>query len=231
MKAPVITIDGPSGTGKGTIVSMLASSLGWHTLDSGAIYRAIAWAVLDAVVNPKDEQAIVELIARSDIKILKPSVYEPAQVLCDDREITQLIRIEEVGMVASQISKFPQVRLAVLGFQRDFRQSPGLITDGRDMGTVVFPDADLKIYLDADSEVRAQRRYLQLQQKGIDVSLEEVKLDLAKRDSQDQGREVAPLKPAKDAYVIDTTRINAEVVFTRVMQLVRENLIGAMHAN
>ncbi len=222
MKSPVITIDGPSGTGKGTIAQMLAEALGWHTLDSGAIYRAVAWAALSHVVDPNNESALVAMIARCEIRLIVQSPQLPVQVLCDDRDITRLIRVEEVGMAASKISSHPEVRLAVLPFQREFRQNPGLITDGRDMGTVVFPDADLKIYLDADPAVRAARRHKQLYDKGIHVSLRDIETGLSKRDVQDITRQVAPLKPAVDAYTIDTTHISAEQVFAKVMAFVRE---------
>lgn len=213
---PVITIDGPSGTGKGTLSLRLAEALGWHWLDSGAIYRAVAWAVDHHEVQLADPEGVKQLLSEVDIQI-EARFDQPARVLCDGKEITRLIRTEACGMLASQVSRLPEVRQAVLSYQRAFRQEPGLVTDGRDMGTVVFPDAELKIYLEASPAERAKRRQLQLQAQGINVSLQQVQDDLSARDDRDQNRDISPAKPALDAKVIDTTELSVDQVFAAVM--------------
>lgn len=220
-KAPVITLDGPSGTGKGTITALLAQALGWHMLDSGAVYRAVAWAALDQKVAVDDETAIAAMIARTDIRLISRSLQEPVEVSCDGVDITQAIRQEGIGMNASRVSAFPAIRAGVLGLQHQFRQYPGLIADGRDMGTVVFPDADLKLYLDADVEVRAQRRYQQLKINQLAGDLAEIEADLQQRDQQDSQRAISPLQPATGAIIIDTSRLSIDQVFTKVMVNVR----------
>lgn len=225
MAAPVITVDGPSGTGKGTIASLLAKSLGWHMLDSGAIYRAVAWAAMDARIAATDKEALEDLLATVSIRLVPRGFDLPVQVFCGKQDITAAIRDERVGMMTSQISALPLVRQAVLPFQRDFRVAPGLVADGRDMGTVVFPDAVLKIYLDADASVRAVRRQQQLQAMGNNVSLREVETDLARRDQQDMTRAAAPLVSAEDAQYIDTSRLNIDQVFSRVMEAVHQQVM------
>lgn len=219
--SPVITIDGPSGTGKGTITSLLAKSLGWHVLDSGALYRAVAFALTQAKVAVDDEVAVRDLLASVDLQLYRASPDAAPTVLCDGQDITQAIRNETVGNLASAVSAYPYVRQAILKTQRDFRAPPGLIADGRDMGTVIFPDATLKIYLDAAPEERINRRFKELRSKGLDVTLASVTQDLSERDKRDAGRSIAPLKPASDAHVIDTTGQNVEQVFAKVMEFVR----------
>lgn len=219
----VITLDGPSGTGKGTIANLLAKKLQWQLLDSGAIYRALAWAVIHHEM-PLDE--INRLLPKVSVKLVPRGFDLSAQVFCNQHEITQAIRHEEVGMMASKVAALPAVRQAVLVYQRSFRVAPGLIADGRDMGTVVFPDSRLKFYLDAKAKIRAERRCQQLQARGDHVSLREVEADLAVRDHQDAARAIAPLKPADDAHVIDTSHLTIEEVFDQVMACVRQ-LIGA----
>ncbi len=219
---PVITLDGPSGTGKGTIASLLAKALAWHVLDSGAIYRALAFAVIQKGVEPQETQLLAALLSATRVELRPQGVALPAQVFCDQQEITQAIRQESVGLMASRIAALPIVRAAVLSYQRSFRILPGLIADGRDMGTVVFPNADLKIYLTADQAVRAQRRYQQLQAKGNRVSLRDVEADLIFRDRQDTIRAIAPLEPAADAHIVDTSTCDIDQVFAQVISLVRQ---------
>ncbi len=214
--APLITIDGPSGSGKGTISVMLSKALGWHVLDSGAIYRAVAWAILHYRVALEDEHALQSLLKRIQI------VIQDSMVRCDGHDITQAIREEACGIMASQSSALPTVRQAILQYQRDFRRSPGLIADGRDMGTVVFPDAPLKFYFNAKPEERALRRHKQLQEKGINVSLRDIQEDLVERDRRDVSRSASPAKPAEDAVVIDTTNLSIEEVFAVVMNHVKQ---------
>ena len=222
--APVITIDGPSGVGKGTISLMLAKHLHWHFLDSGAIYRAIAWAVLHYQVPLHDTQAIERLVKRIQIRLGSLPLEET--VTCDGYDITQAIRSEQCSAVASVTSELPMVRQAVLQYQRDFRRWPGLIADGRDMGTVVFPEAPLKFFFTADSEERVLRRYKQLQDKGINVSLPDIRTDLKERDSRDTGRAISPAKPAKDAIVVDTTHLSIDQVFQEVMRYVKGRMFA-----
>ena len=219
---PVITIDGPSGVGKGTIAHMLAKALGWHMLDSGAIYRAISWAILHYQVNIDDEILLKRLLKRVQIAIENIHLDIAAKVICDGHDITDAIREESCGKMASQVSALPIVRQAVLQYQRDFRRLPGLVADGRDMGTVVFPDATLKFFFEADPLARARRRYQQLQDQGINVSLRDIQEDLLERDRRDKDRPISPTKPAVDAIVIDTTALNIDGVFELVMQQVKQ---------
>lgn len=213
---PVITIDGPSGVGKGTISLMLAKHLGWHFLDSGAIYRAIAWATLHYAVSPDDTQALKNLLKRIQVRL--EDRPEGEKVFCDGYDITQEIRSEQCSQMASRTSRLPIVRESVLQYQRDFLRPPGLVADGRDMGTVVFPYATIKFFFKADLEQRANRRYKQLQEKGINVSLRDIRKDLVERDSRDTGREVSPVVPAEDAILIDTTHLSIDEVFQEVVK-------------
>lgn len=217
---PVITIDGPSGTGKGTIMHLLAKQLNWHMLDSGAIYRALAFWLLDQHCEDADEAIIVSLARSLPLNFLWDAEGE-TRVLLAGEDVSQAIRTEDCGRVASKISVIPMVRQALLERQRAFQQPPGLVTDGRDMGTVVFPEADLKLYLEADPEERAKRRHKQLNDKGINVSLAQVLAELRARDERDMNRATSPLKPATDAYVINTTGLSVEAVMERIMSLVK----------
>lgn len=219
---PVITIDGPSGTGKGTLAALIAKKLGWHLLDSGILYRAVGWAILQNGLSLEDENALQQLLASLVIEVRAATPTETPQVYCDSRNITAFIRDEAVGMMASKSSALPVVRSAVLLPQRRFRQPPGLVTDGRDMGTVVFPDAVLKLYLDANPEERVLRRFNQLKDKNSIASLSEVAQALITRDQQDASRDVAPLKPAENAQFIDTTGLSIEATFEKAMAYVRQ---------
>jgi CMP/dCMP kinase len=213
---PVITVDGPGGTGKGTLSRLLAKYLNWHFLDSGALYRILAYVALKKGVDLQDEESLTALVAPLKIKFIEHSGGD-AQVFLDDQEITQAIRTEQCGQVASQISVFPKVRQALIKRQQDFRQPPGLVADGRDMGTIIFPEAELKIYLIASQEERARRRYEQLKKSEINASLQHILAELCVRDLRDQNRIVAPLKPAEGAIIIDTTSMSIGDVFKQVI--------------
>jgi len=226
-KVPVITLDGPSGTGKGTLSQMLADHLGWHFLDSGAIYRVLAYAVRQKNIDFSDENKLVELAQMLDLRFAMDA-EKNSQVFLEQQEIAAHIRSEQCGQDASKIAAIPAVRKALLIRQRAFALAPGLVTDGRDMGTVVFPDADLKIYLDASAEERAARRYLQLKEKENDVSLAQVVEELAQRDARDIARACSPLKPAEDAVLVDTTGLTIVQVFTNVLQLVDKRLSNVL---
>jgi len=215
---PIVTIDGPSGSGKGTISRAVARRAGWHLLDSGALYRLVALAGTLAQVDPDDpgrHAALAQHMAvwfgtRSD---------GGEEVRLDGRDVTAEIRSEAAGQGASRVAAWPEVRSALLGRQRAFATPPGLVADGRDMGTVVFPGADLKIFLTATPEERALRRHKQLKDKGSDVSLPALSREIAGRDLRDQTRKVAPLKAAPDACVIDSTGLSVEAVTGRVLEL------------
>jgi cytidylate kinase len=214
---PVITMDGPSGSGKGTIGLRLAKKLNWHFLDSGAVYRSLALASITEQVDITDERALESLALKLDLKF-------DGEVWLFGKQVTEGIRSEACSQTASKIAVFPRVRAALLDRQRAFLQPPGLIADGRDMGTVVFPEATLKIYLEASSEDRAKRRYLQLKDTVHSVTLDRLLTEIKERDLRDQQRAVAPLKPAEDAVVIDTTGIGVEAVFEQVLQLVQKSV-------
>ncbi|AHF73968.1 cytidylate kinase [Candidatus Sodalis pierantonius str. SOPE] len=220
--APVITIDGPSSAGKGTLCKALAEALQWHLLDSGAIYRVLALAALHHQVAIDSEEALVPLAAHLDVRF----EVEQGQltVVLEGEDVSQAIRNETVGNTASQIATFPRVREALLRRQRAFRAAPGLIADGRDMGTVVFPDAPVKIFLDASSEERAHRRMRQLQEKGFSVSFEHLLSEIKERDDRDRNRTVAPLVPAADALVLDSTRLTIDEVIAKALARARQIL-------
>ena len=223
--APVAAIDGPSGSGKGTIAHRLATALGFHILDSGALYRLIGLAACNHQVDLADEIALAQIAAELDVDfIATEDPQEPLKIVLEGQDVTRLIRTDDAGTNASQVAKFTAVRDALTQRQRDFARAPGLIADGRDMGTVVFPDAALKIYLTASAEARAQRRYKQLKDKGMGVSLQALFLSIQTRDEQDMNRLVAPLKPAADALIIDSTDMGLEEVFDTVLAAAQARL-------
>ncbi|GAB7533018.1 (d)CMP kinase [Pseudomonas sp. 3A(2025)] len=217
IKAPVITIDGPSGSGKGTIAGLLASQLGWCLLDSGALYRLLAFAASNHGVDLTNEEALKLLAAHLDVQFVAGENGQGQRIILEGDEVTQAIRNEQVGSGASQVASLPAVRDALLQRQRAFQEAPGLVADGRDMGTVVFPDAPLKIFLTASAEERARRRYLQLKAKGDDVSLTSLLDEIRVRDERDTQRAVAPLKPAHDAIQLDSTELSIEQVLQRIL--------------
>lgn len=223
---PVITLDGPSGTGKGTLCHKLADYLGWHFLDSGAIYRVLAYAATEQAIDYNHTNELVNLATSLQLRFAVDGAGESVAYL-NDVNVSQQIRSEKNGQNASKIAAIPEVREALLMRQRAFAQPPGLVTDGRDMGTVVFPNAVLKIYLHATAAERAHRRYLQLKEKENDVSLERVVEELEKRDSRDIGRAHSPLMPASDAVLIDTTGLTIVQVFENILQLVREKKLSS----
>lgn len=208
---PVIAVDGPSGSGKGTLARALAERLGWHLLDSGALYRIVGAMCVRRHIDLAAEDAVAALAAALDIR------FSGEQVWVQDLNLTDEIRTEDAGANASKVAHLPAVRDAVLDLQRSFRRSPGLVADGRDMGTVVFTDAGLKIFLDASAEERAQRRYKQLKNKGLSVSVRGLLAQIQDRDARDRGRAVAPLKPADDAIVVDSTSMSIEAVLELVI--------------
>ena len=215
---PVIAVDGPGGSGKGTITTRLAAHLGWHFLDSGALYRLTALAVQKNGVSPDDQAALGEIASGLDIRFETDG--DSVRALLDEEDVSDIIRQEAIGVLASKISAVPAVRSALAGRQRRFRQPPGLVADGRDMGTVIFPDAQLKIFLTASAEIRAQRRYKQLKDKGESVNLTRLFREIKARDLRDQSRSIAPLRPAEDAVIIDSSDLNIEEVFERVVSLI-----------
>ena len=216
---PVITIDGPSGSGKGTISHLLAQELGWHFLDSGAIYRAAAWVAI-ATQTPIEEDSLLPLATNLTLNFSVKSSEQLLRIFWRQQDITDDIRTEEIGQLASKLGGYPKVRQALLTYQRAFRRAPGLVADGRDMGSIVFPDAQLKIFLEASLEERAKRRYLQLKAKGKHVSLNAVRVELEQRDRQDRQRPVAPLIVPKEAITIDTTHLSIQ----EVLQLIKSKL-------
>lgn len=218
---PVITLDGPSGTGKGTLCHKLAHHLNWHLLDSGCIYRVLAYAAQKNNIAVTDISALVALAHSLNVKFITDP-QKPYAIVLDGINVLKEIRSEYCGQNASKIGELIEVRTALLARQRAFAQAPGLVTDGRDMGTVVFPEAILKIFLYAAPEIRAERRYLQLKESGIDVSLAAVISELTARDLRDTQRACAPLKPAADAILIDTTGISIVQVFNNVLELIKK---------
>ena len=216
---PVLTIDGPSGSGKGTVAQLIAKDLGWHYLDSGALYRVLAKACTKHGVELSDETSVSTLAKNLDVVFLFKN--GELEVLLEGQNVSTLIRSEQTGNAASKVAALPLVRSALLERQHHFRQLPGLVTDGRDMGTVVFPDAPYKIFLNASAEVRAQRRHKQLKEKGIGSKIPELINEISERDERDRNRRVAPLRPATDAIQLDSTSLGIENVFERVRAILR----------
>lgn len=214
MTVPVIAIDGPSGVGKGTVARALAKTLGWHFLDSGALYRILALAAQKAGVPFQKTNEVAALAAGLQIRFT-----EGGQILVDGADLTQQVRAETTGALASAIAVCPEVRTALLKRQRAFRVEPGLVADGRDMGTVVFPDAPLKVFLDASADERARRRLIQLREAGLEATIAPLLAEIRARDERDRNRSTAPLKPADDAIVMDTTTIAADGVLKKVLDL------------
>ena len=215
---PIVTIDGPSGSGKGTISRAIAQQAGWHLLDSGALYRLVALTGMIAGLAAEDMAGHAALAARMDVSFsTTPGGAEC--ITLDGREVTAEVRSERAGQGASRVAAWPAVRQALLARQRAFARPPGLVADGRDMGTVVFPGAQLKVFLTATPQERARRRYKQLKDKGSDVSLPALSREIAERDVRDQTRTIAPLKAAPDACVIDSTGLSVEAVTGRVLEL------------
>jgi cytidylate kinase len=221
---PVVTIDGPSGVGKGTVSLRVAKQLGWHTLDSGAIYRVLALAALQTQISLVDENALASLASHLDVQFVPLPDLSATEVVLNGQEVSQELRSESSGMAASQIAVLPKVRQALLARQRTFRQKPGLVADGRDMGTIVFPDAPLKIFLTASIEERAQRRYKQLKEKGINAKLSDLIVKIGERDKRDRTRTIAPLSAATEALTIDTTKTPIEPVVVRILSIISERL-------
>ena len=218
---PIITVDGPSGSGKGTVSRAVAHALGWHFLDSGALYRLAALAAANANLDPRDPIAHARAAAAMDVRFAsKPDGGE--QVLLGGEDVTVQLRSETTGNAASRVAAIPEVRTALIERQRRFAQPPGLVADGRDMGSVIFPAAGLKIFLTATPEERARRRHKQLKDKGLDVSLPALSREIAERDARDTGRTVAPLEAAADAILLDSTGLEADEVVARVLRLAHE---------
>lgn len=215
---PILTIDGPSGSGKGTISRLVAQRLGWHYLDSGAIYRAVGVAAGWANADLSDPVALTRLACDTRIQFRTEGSAEP-RVLVDGVDATDELRTETAGAAASAIAAVPEVRGALFQKQRDFLRPPGLVADGRDMGTVVFPEAAHKVFLSASAEERARRRHKQLSDKGLEVTIDALLREIQARDARDAQRAVAPLKPAPDAVLVDTTGIPVEAVVERVLAL------------
>lgn len=208
---PVIAIDGPSASGKGTVAQLVAQRLGFHYLDSGALYRIVALAASQRKISWQDETALAQLAPQLDIR------FEHGLILLDTEDVSEAVRTEEMGRGASEVAVHPALRRALVDLQRSFRKAPGLVADGRDMGSVIFPDAQVKIFLTASAEVRAERRYKQLMEKGNHASLASVLQDLRLRDERDSQRAVAPLQQCEDAALLETSHLTIEQAVQSVL--------------
>jgi cytidylate kinase len=228
MTTPVIAVDGPSGSGKGTVCRRVAHALGWHLLDSGALYRLVALAGERAGLQPDDEVGHAALAGSLDIRF-EVNASGGERVLLGGDDITHELRSEKTGNAASRVAAWPQVRTALFQRQRQFMQPPGLVADGRDMGSVVFKDAGLKIFLTASADERARRRHKQLKEKGLSVNLAALSAEIAERDRRDATRKVAPLVACEDAVVVDSTSMDIDAVVGKVLELARDRFPGPRH--
>lgn len=216
---PVIAIDGPSGSGKGTISQILATKLGYHLLDSGALYRLTALSVIEQGIDPEDTQAVAQAALNLDV-VFEPQADGEQLVLLNGEDVGVKLRLDETSAMASKIAAIPELREALLTRQRQFRQKPGLVADGRDMGTVVFTDADFKVFLTASPEIRAERRYKQLIEKGVDANISHLLKSIIDRDERDRTRTVAPLVPAEGAFVIDSSQLSIDEVVQQILDFI-----------
>ncbi|MDH4133283.1 MAG: (d)CMP kinase [Gammaproteobacteria bacterium] len=228
-KTPVLTLDGPSGSGKGTIAQIIAGRLGWHYLDSGALYRVLGLTAERRGVALDDEPGLCHLAESIRIDFIPQPDGTPARVSVDREDVSNALRTESTGDLASRVAILPGVRAALLQKQRNFRVNPGLVTDGRDMGTTVFPDALLKVFLVASPEVRAERRYKQLKEKGFDANLASILGEIRHRDRRDTERSVSPLKPAEDAWILDCSAMTIEEVVQAVSDRLLVRQSGVQH--
>ncbi len=224
MTVPVLSIDGPSGVGKGTLAAWLAAHLGWHLLDSGALYRLTALAIQNQRVPLDDELAVAEAAAGLDVVFAPDAATGLQTVFLNQVDVTDAIRTETIGNAASRVAALPTVRAALLDRQRAFRRSPGLVADGRDIGTVVFPDALVKLFLTASAGARAKRRYNQLMIKKNGANLADIEREITERDQRDANRATAPLRPAADAFTLDTTTLTIDQVRERALELLTISL-------
>jgi cytidylate kinase len=220
MKPPVIAVDGPAASGKGTVAGRVAKALGFNLLDSGSLYRLVALKALNEAIAVDDEPALAELAKTLDAS------FVDQRIVLDGDDATHAIRSEQVSAAASRVATLPAVRQALLARQHDFRRPPGLVADGRDMGTVVFPDALVKVFVTASAEERARRRYKQLIEKGNSVNIDSLLRDIRERDARDAGRAAAPLQPATDAMILDTTQLSIDEAVEHVLASVRKAMAG-----
>jgi len=218
---PVLAIDGPSGVGKGTVARIMAQKLGWYLLDSGAIYRAFALAVDSRNINVTNESALEEVANNLDLEFKTKAGSELVNVYLDGKDVSKILRTEQTGEMASKIASIGVVRAALLKRQQAFAKAPGLVADGRDMGTVVFANAPFKVFLTASAQERANRRLKQLQNQGSEGIISQILVDVVARDERDSSRRHSPLKPAKDALIIDTTELSIDEVITQVSELIK----------
>jgi cytidylate kinase len=225
-KPPVLTLDGPGGSGKGTIAQIIAGRLGWHYLDSGALYRVLGLTASRRGLALDSEPDLCRLAATIRIEFIPQPDGTPARVSVDGEDVSTELRTETTGELASLVAVLPDVRAALLQKQRDFRRFPGLVTDGRDMGTTVFPDALLKVFLTASAEVRAERRYKQLKDKGLNANLASILGEIRQRDQRDANRSVSPLKPADDAWILDCSALSVTEVVDAVSSRLQARLTG-----